>query len=185
MERSVERPVGITILAVLALIGGAFALLGALGSFAGGAMVGSMGAQGSAMQSAMQSSMANAVAAGTMTAEQAAQATAQAQTLTTGGGAAVGGLFMLIGIVLLLQGALSIAFGVGALQLKPWAWMLGIVAYGLGILVNIAQAINGSFGLGTIIGLAIGGGILYYLFTPEVRRAFGQENNAMFGAKSV
>lgn len=185
MERSMERPVGITILAVLALIGGAFALLGALGSFASGAMVGSVGAQGSALQSAMQSSMQNAVAAGTMTAEQAAQATAQAQTLTSGSGAAMGGLLMIVGVFLLLQGALSIAFGVGALQLKPWAWMLGIAAYALGILVNIVQAINGSFGFGTLIGLAIGGGILYYLFTPEVKRAFGQENNAMFGAKSV
>ena len=172
-----ERPVGVTILAVLALIGGALSLLGALGSLLGGAMMGSVGANSAALQSTIQSSMQNAVASGQMTAEQAAQATAQTQALASGGGAAMGGLFVILGIFLLLQGALSIAFGIGALQLKPWAWILGIVAYGLGILINITQALNGSFGFGNVIGLAIGAGILYYLFTPEVRRAFGQEND--------
>ena len=169
MER-MERPVGVTILAVLALIGGAMALLGALGTFAAGALTSGVTMQSAAIQSAMQ----NAVQSGQMTAQQAAQAGA----LTRSGGA-LSGLFVVLGIILLAQGALSLAFGIGALQLKPWAWILGIAAYGLGILSNVWQAINGSFGFGTLVGLALAAGILYYLFTPEVRRAFGQENTKL------
>ncbi len=120
--KQTERPIGVTILAILALIGGGFSLLGALVSV----------------------SSAN-VALGAM-----------------------------IGSILLVQAILSIAFGIGALQLKPWAWILGVVAQGLGILSAIWSVINGNFS-SAILPLVIGAGILYYLFTPEVRRAFDKE----------
>jgi len=47
---SAARPTGITILAILALIGGVFGLIGGLGMIAGGALIGGMvgGAEGAA-----------------------------------------------------------------------------------------------------------------------------------------
>ena len=71
---------------------------------------------------------------------------------------------------MLLVGALNIVFGVGALQLKPWAWQLGIVCQGIGIVLGLAQ-----FGMGrrgSVVGLVIAGVILWYLFQPDVKRAF-------------
>ena len=137
-----ERPVGVTILAVLALVAGGLVALGGLLMVGGGAVAGAVGA-----------------------------ATAGAG----GGVAAVGGIFAMgMGVFMLLWAALSIAFGVGALQLRRWAWVLGIICEGLGVLMNLGNLMHGHAG-GAIFGLVINGVILWYLFQPDVKRAFAIE----------
>jgi len=90
-------------------------------------------------------------------------------------GAQVGFFGVLMGILGLGSAGLSLAFAYGAWNLKPWAWMLGLVGQGLGIATNLYNLISGSSGIfGTIISLIIPGIIIYYLFTPEVKRAFGR-----------
>lgn len=125
------RPQGVTILAVLAAIGGVLGLLA--GIFALG--------------------IGGAVAAG--------------------GSGALGGLVSLLGIVAIVQGVLALAFAYGAWTLKPWAWMLGIVAFGLSLVLAVLGIINGDFS-GQIISALIAVAILYYLFTPNVKAAFGR-----------
>jgi hypothetical protein len=86
------------------------------------------------------------------------------------------GLFAVIsGLLTIAHGALSAGFAYGAWYLKPWAWTLGVIAGGLGILQALFSVINDSSGwFGFLIAVAINGAILYYLFTPEVKRAFGK-----------
>ena len=89
-------------------------------------------------------------------------------------GAAMGGLAAVFGGIGLISSLLSLAFGIGAWMLKPWAWTLGIISQGLSILLSIFAIINGS-GIGSqIISILIAGGILYYLMTPAVKQAFGR-----------
>lgn len=118
------RPLGVTIIAVLAAIGGVLGLVASL------AVLG--------------------VLAGV-------------------GFAGLGLIFFLLGFVV---SAVSLVFAYGAWTLKPWAWTLGIVLEGLAI-------INGLYGLsdgrsGAIVSIAIAAVILWYLFRPEVKAAFGR-----------
>lgn len=124
MQQTSQRPLGITILAVLSAIGGLFGILGALGLFALGS---------------------------------------------------VSGLAPLFGVVALVLAVAQLAFAYGAWTLQPWAWMLGIGLQGLSILLNILYVILGWSNIGSIIvSVIISGIIIYYLMTPEIKKAFGQ-----------
>lgn len=117
------RPTGITILAVLAGVGGILTALAGIALFALGAV-------------------------------------------------AFGGLGALLGLAFIAVAALYIAFCVGALQLKPWAWPLGVVGAVASIILGALQLIGGDFS--QIIGIAIAGGILYYLNQPGIKAVFGR-----------
>ncbi len=69
---------------------------------------------------------------------------------------------------------LVVAFGLW--KLRPWAWLLAIVAVGLNVISGVLGMFNG--GLWTLccglFGLIIPAGILIYLLRPEVRKAFGR-----------
>jgi len=94
----------------------------------------------------------------------------------------VGGLFTIFGILAIVIGALSLAFAYGAWMLLPWAWILGIASQLIGIGVTIVQIVLGYQSItGAIIGIAISLIILYYLDTPDVRRAFGRSPESWFG----
>jgi hypothetical protein len=129
---------GITILAILAIIGGVFALIGALLLFIAGA----------------------AIAAG---------------TVATGSTQLTAGTAFTAGAVALVLGVLDIVWGIGALRLSPWAWMLGIA---LGVLNILSSALNlvlgRTLGAGDYISIVIAVLIIVYLFTPRVRQAFGR-----------
>jgi len=75
-----------------------------------------------------------------------------------------------------LIGLLNLIFGFGALALKPWAWLYGILVQIPGILVSLALlAVDDPVAkLVGIVGIVIYGLILYYLFTPNVKRVFGK-----------
>ncbi len=69
---------------------------------------------------------------------------------------------------------LIVAFGLW--KLRPWAWLLAIVAVGLNVVGGALGVFSG--GLWTfccgLFGLIIPVGILIYLFRPDVKRAFGR-----------
>jgi hypothetical protein len=76
-------------------------------------------------------------------------------------------------------GILYLAFGIGALRLKGWAWTVGIVALVLDVVRQLVGfVITQGFGATRIIGAAITTVIalllLWYLFRPNVRAAFGR-----------
>jgi hypothetical protein len=132
------RPMGVTILAVLAAIVGVLSLLGALALLGGGALI------------------------------------------AGAGGGMFAGAFGLFGIITLVLAVLYFAFAYGAWTLKPWAWTLGIVSQVVSIVLSILSILGGQSVTSQLIGLVISLVILYYLDTPDVRRAFGRPANSWF-----
>lgn len=126
-----QRPTGITVMAVLSAIGGVFGLLASL------ALLG-LGAAATA----------------------------------TGG---LGGLAFLAGIIILAYSVLSLVLAYGFWTLKPWAWPLGIGVQVLGIIQAVLQFMDNSTNVvSLVISLAIAGVILWYLYQPHVKAAFGR-----------
>jgi uncharacterized membrane protein (DUF2068 family) len=122
-----QRPTGVTILAVLAAIGGVFGIIGGL------ALVG------------------------------------------FGGAVAGAGLAMIVGLFLLVYGVLALFLAYGFWTLKPWAWTLGVGLQAAGIVLNILQFVNDSKQLvSAIVSIAIAAVVLWYLFQPHVKAAFGR-----------
>lgn len=92
-----------------------------------------------------------------------------------GAGFLVGGFAIFWALVALLQAAASLLFAYGAWYLKPWAWILGVGVEAAAIVVAFINWIGGNSGFGSfLISAAIAGAIIYYLFTPVVKRAFGR-----------
>jgi uncharacterized membrane protein (DUF2068 family) len=129
-----QRPGGLTALGILAIIAGAFGIIGGLAIVAGGAIV--------------------------STAEQ-----------VTGGTS--GGSLTLLGYVTLALGGLDIAIGIGFLVLARWSWTLGIISQGASIVLDIYFLFNGQTAT-SLIGIALGAVIIWYLLTPPVRQALGR-----------
>jgi hypothetical protein len=89
-------------------------------------------------------------------------------------GAATGFLGIVGALGSLVTATLYLAFAYGAFYLKPWAWMLGVAAEGVAIFFALISLFNhGSF-FGFLFSVVLAGGILYYLFTPPVKQAFGR-----------
>ena len=134
-----QRPTGVTVLAVLAVIGGVLSLaFGAFSTFLGPAL-------------------------GTAMAEQSSDPAM----------AAVGGAMMAMGIAFMLHGLLQLVTAYGLFTLKGWAWLLAVIMQVYSLILNGLQIVRGQYG-GAIIAVLIAGGILYDLFRPHVKAAFGR-----------
>ncbi len=135
-----QRPTGVTILAVLALIGGIFGICGGGLGVLGGSFLSALGAQAGA-----------------------------------GEATALGGMAVLSSIILLVIAVAEIGFGIGAWTLKPWAWMLGLILFGVNIVFALISLLAGWSAFSSVlVQVAISGVIIYYLMTPDVKKAFGR-----------
>ncbi|HHF55613.1 MAG TPA: hypothetical protein ENL42_01685 [Thermoplasmatales archaeon] len=84
--------------------------------------------------------------------------------LTMAGGSLIpvfGGLVAAIGAIYVIVGLIDFAIAYGLWNLKPWARTVAIIFAIIGLL---------GFPIGTIISIII----LWYLFKPEIKEAFGQ-----------
>lgn len=131
-----KRPVGVTVLAVIAMIYGVFSLLLAFLAVVGLAL------QGSAV-----ASRAIKVDPGTLAYAAVSDA--------------------IIGIVFLV-------FGIGAFRLKGWAWTVGVAALLLEVVRDIIAIARSGLGVFSVVSGVIALLLLVYLFTPNVRSAFGK-----------
>ncbi len=141
-----RRPTGVTILGVLAILGGLFLLLG------GAVLIG----VGTLASSQIATGVANAGYSGL-------------SSLDTG---TIATIVTVLGVVLLILGILYLAYGIGFFSGKGWAWTLGMIGTILGIILNIVQIALGSFT--SVGGLIIGLIIVYYLTRPHVKAYFGK-----------
>ncbi len=120
-----SRPTGVTVLAVLALIGAVLALFatasGSLGAWAFGA------------------------------------------GLTVA---------VLYGFYSLALAVLYLVLAYGMWTLKRWAWMFGIIAMALTALGYLYGLVTGN--AGALIGLVLACAVLWYLFQPGIKQAFGR-----------
>jgi hypothetical protein len=73
-----------------------------------------------------------------------------------------------------VSGIASLAFAYGAWTLKPWAWTLGIAIQIISLVLAVLTIIGGGDIAGQIISIAIAGIILYYLWQPSIKAAFGR-----------
>jgi hypothetical protein len=132
-----SRPTGITIIAVLAAIGGALSILGGIALLGLGAW-----------------------AAG----------------LT--GVAIVGGMGTFFGIALVALGVAEVVLSYGLWTLKPWGWTLGVALAAIALALIVVQAVvSGNIVnslVGSIISIVVWLIVLYYLFTPRIKSAFGR-----------
>ena len=139
-----QRPTGVTIIAILAFLGAALLVAGALFSLVGGMLVSSLAAS--------------------------------RMGLLAGVGAAV------IAVFLLIAAGVDIVVGVGLWKLKNWARIITIVLTGIGLIGSVLSILS-PFGhmhvfffvflIRRMILAAIYAWILWYLFQPNVKQAFG------------
>lgn len=134
-----ERPTGVTILAILALIGGLFSLF--FGGFE--------------------------TIFGPMVSQEAVKQTGDESM------AAAGGLIAIMGIGFLIHGVIQLIVAIGLFTLKGWAWVLAVIAQVLSLVLNGLNLTGGQM-TGPVVGILIAAGILYYLFRPHVKQAFGR-----------
>jgi hypothetical protein len=127
-----QRPTGVTIIAVLSAIGGVFGLLASLALLGfGGAIAGATGLSG--------------------------------------------GMLLVAGLIVLAYSILSLVLAYGFWTLQSWAWPLGVGVEVLGIVQAVLQFMNDTRQIvSLVISLAIAGVILWYLFQPHVKAAFGR-----------
>jgi len=145
-----KRPVGVTVLGVLAIVGAMISLLGALPL---------IGMSGLGFLS-LSDSMSGAVALGST-------------------------LGISIGVVMMALAIVQLVFGIGALQLRSWAWTLGVVLYGLTLANYLVSLFTIGFTLPLILGIVVVGVIIAYLYSHDVREAFGHLPGSTSGTPMV
>ena len=98
-------------------------------------------------------------------------------TLVFTGSAFLGPVFGTVGVVagifLIIGPVLQLIFAYGALNLRSWAWYLGLISSGLTVLGVIINLFQGASIWSAIWGSILSIVIFIYLLTANVRQAFG------------
>ncbi|MGH9977915.1 MAG: hypothetical protein ACRD8Z_19080 [Nitrososphaeraceae archaeon] len=171
LAQSKERPFGVTIIAVLAIIDGVLLVFGGLSFLAFGAFFATVPIENIIINQQQQQQ------------EQGLQNAAELQSLTQifgSIGLVIGGIVLAVGI-----GYLFVSYGL--LKGKGWAWIVTVILSIIAIIVQIISAIttanalfsydiNASWAgiISHIIGIAINVVIIWYLFRPHVKTFFGK-----------
>lgn len=79
-----------------------------------------------------------------------------------------------VGIGTLIVAVAQLVVGIGLWTLQKWAWTLAILVLGIRIVVDLVAVFLGGNLLTVIVSLVINGVLLWYLFRPNVQRAFGR-----------
>ncbi|ABF40158.1 hypothetical protein Acid345_1155 [Candidatus Koribacter versatilis Ellin345] len=144
-----NRPTGVTVLAILLFIGTAFCALIAVACFVGGAFIGSF------IGAAAKQSGAGAAGAGI--------------------GAAIGAV---VGVVFIFIGALNAVCGFGLWGLKEWGRMLTIILTGIGLVFAVLGLFVSMLHFNlitmflTLVRMGIAVLVIWYLMQPHVKAAF-------------
>ena len=136
------RPTGVTIIAILNIISGIIMLIGGVGLAAVGSILPTL-----------------------TTVDPNAGGQMAVAGLLGVGGAAVGGILIILGII-------SFIVAWGLLKGKSWAWTVTVVLSVISIVIGIISIVGGNFG--SIINIIIAGIIIYYLYRPHVKAYFGK-----------
>jgi hypothetical protein len=178
MTQSMKRPFGVTIIAILALVGGVVLIFGGLSSLVSGAFFA-------------------AIPIENVMTEMEQHEQGQQQTLSV---AELHALIQLLGSSSIVMGAIVIVIGIGYLIVsygllkgREWAWTITVVLTMISIIIQIVfiittSILNASLHhdmntslyhlIDQIIGIAINGIILYYLYRPSVKRYFKKSQHS-------
>lgn len=75
------------------------------------------------------------------------------------------------GVAFLMLGAVLALAGVGWFRRRPWGWRVAIAIIATQVLGDLVNCVRGDFLRGGV-GVAIAGGLLIYLWRPNVRAQF-------------
>jgi hypothetical protein len=177
LTEQIKRPIGVTIIAILTIISGIILTFGGISLLAFGAFFTSVPIDvfiSEQMQQQQQQQQ-----------QQELQSAAELQALAQ----FLGGVGVAIGAIVLVVGVGYLIVSYGLLKGKGWAWIITVILTIIAIAVQIVSGItasmfNASFIddtnsfvtgiIAQIVGIAINGVILYYLYRPNVKAFFGK-----------
>ena len=188
MAEQIKRPIGVTIIAILTIIGGIILTFGGISLLAFGAFFTSvpidvfiseqMQRQQEQLQLQQQQHQQQQL-------QQELRNATELQALSQ----FLGGVGIAIGAIVLAVGIGYLVVSYGLLKGKGWAWITTVILTIIAIAVQIVSGVTASmfnasfiddtnsFATGIIaqiVGIAINGVILYYLYRPNVKAFFGK-----------
>jgi anaerobic C4-dicarboxylate transporter len=191
LAEQIKRPIGVTIIAILTIIGGILLTFGGISLVTFGAFFSSVpidvfvSEQMQQQQQQQQQEQLQLQQPQQQQQQQELQNAAELQALAR----FLGGVGIAIGAIVLAVGIGYLVVSYGLLKGKGWAWMVTVILTIIAIAVQIVSGItasmfNASFIddtnsfvtgiIAQIVGIAINGVILYYLYRPNVKAFFGR-----------
>jgi hypothetical protein len=155
-----SQPTGVTIIAILNIIGGVIMLFGAITLIAIGAILPTL-PQTTFNQSGLQGNLT----AGQVPVPPPSVPPMVSQSL-------LGGIGIASGIVLLAIAIVSFVVAYGLLKGLGWAWTVTVILSIASIVFNAISIATGN--IAAIISILISGIIIYYLYRPHVKAYFGK-----------
>jgi hypothetical protein len=157
------RPLGVTIIAILNIIGGAFMLVFGIGLITLGAILPTLPPP-DINQTEIQGNLTTGQA--TIPPLPSSDSPMAFQTF-------LGGIGIAFGIILLAIAIASFIVAYGLLKGMGWAWTVAIILSIISIVWNVVTLVTAGNYFG-IISIIISGIILYYLYRPHVKAYFGK-----------
>lgn len=154
-----NRPLGVTIIAILRIIGGIILLLGGIGLVTIAPFVGQLNVNTTS------STTDNGVP---VTPNGTGINLSNNFTSFLFFAAFIG----VIGSILIVLGFASFVVAWGLLKGKGWAWTVTIIITIISLVFNALSIVSGN--IGAIVGIIIDGVIIYYLYRPNVKSYFGR-----------
>ncbi len=187
MAEQIKRPIGVTIIAILTIISGIILTFGGISLLAFGAFFTSVPIDVfiSEQMQQQQQQQQQQLQLQEQQDQQELQSAAELQALAQ----FLGGVGIAIGAIVLAVGVGYLIVSYGLLKGKGWAWIITVILTIIAIAVQIVSGItasmfNASFIddtnsfvtgiIAQIVGIAINGVILYYLYRPNVKAFFGK-----------
>jgi hypothetical protein len=190
LAEQIKRPIGVTIIAILTIIGGVILTFGGISLLAFGAFFSSVPidvfvSEQMQQQQQQQQEQLQLLQPQQQQQQQELQNAAELQALAR----FLGGVGIVIGAIVLAVGIGYLIVSYGLLKGKGWAWIVTVILTIIAIAVQIVSGItasmfNASFIddtnsfvtgiIAQIVGIAINGVILYYLYRPNVKAFFGR-----------
>jgi hypothetical protein len=187
LDRQIKRPIGVTIIAILTIIGGVILIFGGISLLVFGVFFTSVPIDvfiSEQMQQQQQQQQLQ-LQQPEQQPQQELQNAAELQELAR----FLGGVGIVIGAIVLAVGIGYLVVSYGLLKGKEWAWIITVILTIIAIAVQIVSGVTAtmfdasfiddtnSFVTGIIaqiVGIAINGVILYYLYRPNVKAFFGR-----------
>ena len=154
-----NRPLGVTIIAILRIIGGIMLLLGGIGLVTIAPFVGQLNVNTTS------STTDNGVP---VTPNGTGINLSNNPTSFLFFAAFIG----VIGSILIVLGIVSFVVAWGLLKGKGWAWTVTIIITIISLVFNALSIVSEN--IGAIVGIIIDGVIIYYLYRPNVKSYFGR-----------
>ncbi len=185
MDRQIKRPIGVTIIAILTIIGGVILIFGGISLLVFGAFFTSVPIDVFISEQMKQQQQQLQLQQPEQQPQQELQNAAELQELAR----FLGGVGIVIGAIVLAVGIGYLVVSYGLLKGKGWAWIITVILTIIAIAVQIVSGVTASMFdasfvddtnsfvtgiIAQIVGIAINGVILYYLYRPNVKAFFGR-----------